>query len=277
MTISVVIPAYNEEKYIGDCIESVLNHAPLNLLEIIVVCNACTDRTAEVALRYPTVRVVEELRKGTGYARNTGFLQSKGDIIAYIDADSRIHAEWFPMIESAFAADIGLASLSGPYRFYDLPDWKNRIVYMWWMTFAVPEYYRSKFAIVGGNFAARRSALEAVDGFDTSIAFWGDDTNLARRLRNVGRVKFTMNFYNLSSARRLQGEGFLKAGTSYAINYLSQAYFQKTVMTGYGERPWENDAAPVAVASPRRMPTFASAKRYVRSHVRPYIRRDMRP
>lgn len=239
-SISVVIPAYNEEKYIAGCIESVLDHAPANLKEIVVVCNACTDRTADIALRYPKVKVVHELRKGTGYARNTGFKNATGDILAYIDADSRVHAEWFPMLEKEFAADLSLASLSGPYRFYDMPAWQSKVVYAWWMMCAVPEYYRARFAIVGGNFAARRSALVQVGGFDTSIAFWGDDTNLARRLRGVGTVKFTMDFYNLSSARRLQGEGFLRAGTSYAINYLSQAYFQKTVMTGYGERPWEN-------------------------------------
>ncbi len=238
-SISVVIPAYNEEKYIAGCIESVLQHAPRDLKEIVVVCNACTDRTADVALRYPKVRVVHELRKGTGYARNTGFKSATGDILAYIDADSRVHAGWFPMVEREFRTDPSLASLSGPYRFYDLPPWQQKVVYAWWMMCAIPEYYRARFAIVGGNFAARRSALERVGGFDTSIAFWGDDTNLARRLRNVGTVKFTMDFYNFSSARRLQGQGFLVTGTYYAINYLSQAYFQKTVTTGYGERPWE--------------------------------------
>lgn len=269
MTISVVIPAYNEEKYIAGCIESVLAHAPRNLLEIIVVCNACSDRTADVALRYPKVRVVHEYRKGTGFARNRGFKEAKGDVLAYLDADSRIHGEWFPMVEREFAADPSLASLSGPYRFYDLPDWQSKIVYMWWMACAMPEYYRCKFAIVGGNFAARRSALERVGGFDTSIAFWGDDTNLARRLRDVGNVKFTMDFYNLSSARRLQGQGFLKAGTYYAINYLSQAYFQKTVMTGYGERPWENVPPRRRVLSAPRWGAVAKARKYMQSYVRP--------
>lgn len=254
-SISVVIPAYNEERYIAGCIESVLDHAPRSLREIIVVCNACTDRTADVALRYPKVRVVHEPRKGTGYARNTGFKEAKGDILAYIDADSRIHADWFPMLEREFARDSSLASLSGPYWFYDMPAWQSRVVYLWWMMCAVPEYYRAKFAIVGGNFAARRSALERIGGFDTSIAFWGDDTNLARRLRNAGTVKFTMDFYNHSSARRLQGQGFLRAGTHYAINYLSQAYFQKTVTTGYGERPWESAPRRKRILARRRFAT----------------------
>ena len=238
-TISVVIPAYNEEKYIAACIESVLAHAPRTLLEIVVVCNACTDRTADVALRYPKVRVVHEPRKGTGYSRNTGFREAKGDILAYLDADSRIHADWFPMIERGFARDPNLASLSGPYWFYDLPEWQSKFVYVWWTTLAVAEYNRCKFAVVGGNFAARRAAIEKVGGFDTSIAFWGDDTNIARRLRDAGKVKFTLDFFNYSSARRLKGQGFFTAGMHYAANYFSQAYFQKTINSGYGERPWE--------------------------------------
>lgn len=278
MTISVVIPAYNEEKYIADCIESVLSHAPENLVDIIVVCNACTDRTAEVALRYPQVRVVQEPRKGTGYARHKGFELSRGELVAYLDADTRIHDDWFPRIEREFASDRKLVSLSGPYKFYDLPEWKSKVVFMWWMACAMPEYHRCKFAILGGNFAVRRSALEAVGGFDTSIPFWGDDTNLARRLHAVGTVKFTMDFYNYSSARRLQGQGFVKAGTYYAINYLSQAYLQRTFMLGYGERPWETAPARAVVAGPaaRRLPTMAQATRYVRSYVRPYVRRDDR-
>lgn len=245
MSISVVIPAYNEEKYIAGCIESVLDNAPSDVLEIIVVCNACTDRTEDVALRYPKVKVVHEYRKGTGYARNRGFREAKGEILAYLDADTRIHPGWFPMVRDAFR-DPALVSFSGPCKFYDLPAWQSAAVYMWWMACAMPEYYRCKFAILGANFAVRKSALARIGGFDTSIVFWGDDTNLARRLRDVGDVKFTMDFYNYASARRLQGMGFLKAGTLYALNYLSQAYFQKTVTNSYGDRHWESVPGRVA-------------------------------
>ncbi len=244
MTISVIIPAYNEEHYIGSAIESVLQHAPRSLLEIIVVCNACTDRTADVALRYPKVRVVHEPRKGTGYARNTGFKEAKGDILAYVDADARIPADWFPTLENEFKNDPSLVSLSGPSRFYDLAEWKDTLVYLlWWKMCAVPGHHYGRFAIAGGNFVVRRTALEAIGGFDTSIPFWGDDTNLGRRLRQTGTAKFTTSFSNYSSARRLRAEGALKLSANYAMNYISQAYFQKTFTSGYGERPWERRSA----------------------------------
>jgi glycosyltransferase involved in cell wall biosynthesis len=87
MTLSIVIPAFNEEKYIGDCLKSCLKFAPANLREIIVVDNASTDRTAEVARGYgPLVRVVSQPKKGLTHARQAGFEAAQGDIMMSIDA-----------------------------------------------------------------------------------------------------------------------------------------------------------------------------------------------
>ncbi len=268
MTISLVIPAYNEDQYIGACIESVLKHASPNLIEIIVVCNACTDRTAEVAARYPGVRVVHENRKGTGYARQAGFDASTGDIVAYIDADARIVADWFPSLEHEFRTDESIVSLSGPSRFYDLEEWKDALVYyVWWKMCATAGHRYGRFNIAGGNFAVRRTALEAIGGFDTSIPFWGDDTNLGRRLGEAGNAKFTTSFRNYSSARRLKNEGALKLSTNYAMNFISQAYFQKTFTPGYGEHDW-NDTSFARSTSRRWSAVVAKAKKaasYARS------------
>lgn len=267
MTITLIVPAYNEDQYIGPCIESVLTYAPPNLIEIIVVCNACTDRTAEVAARYPGVRVIHENRKGTGYARQAGFEASSGDIVAYIDADARIAADWFPSLEHEFSTDPSLVSLSGPSRFYDLEEWKDALVYyVWWKTCAMAGHRYGRFNIAGGNFAVRRTALEAIGGFDTSIQFWGDDTDLGRRLGEAGNAKFTTSFRNYSSARRLKNEGALKLSTSYAMNFISQAYFQKTFTPGYGEHTWDN--APHRTTTRRWSAVVAKAKKaasYARS------------
>lgn len=266
MKLSVIIPAYNEEKFIGGCIESVLRYAPSNLLEILVVCNATTDRTAEVAQRYPKVRVVYEPQKGMGYVRQKGFLSMRGDVYVSLDADSRATDGWFETINKEFSADPHLTVLSGPYHFFDLPPWQDRLTFLWWTTLAMTENRRQKFSVVGGNFAARRSALERIGGFDTSIAFWGEDTNIGRRLSEVGKAKFSVDFCNLSSARRLKGEGFVVTGTRYAVNYISQAYLKRTAMTGYGERPWES--TPVRrglISSVKRLPSAVAA--YGRSYI----------
>src|SRR5207302_647488 len=86
MNISVVIPAYNEEKYIGQTLESVISNAPENLLEIIVVNNASTDKTSAIASAFPKVKVVDEPKKGLTRARQAGLNAAQGDVLAYIDA-----------------------------------------------------------------------------------------------------------------------------------------------------------------------------------------------
>ncbi|MEK7218099.1 MAG: glycosyltransferase family A protein, partial [Patescibacteria group bacterium] len=139
MDISVIIPAYNEEKYIGGCIESILAHKPANLKEIIVVDNASTDRTAEAASSSPLVRVVREPKKGITWARQRGIREAKGDIIAFVDADSRVAKDWFDVINREFAANPSLACLSGPCTYYDLSAAKKAVTWAYWTLLAMPD------------------------------------------------------------------------------------------------------------------------------------------
>src|ERR1039458_2768165 len=129
MKISLIICAYNEEKYIGRCLKSVLNHAPDNLLEVLVVNNASTDKTAEIAARYPGVRVIDESSKGLTKARQRGLMEAKGDLLAFVDADSQMPQNWFSIVNKEFTKDPNLAFLSGPYIYYDTPAWQKWMVH----------------------------------------------------------------------------------------------------------------------------------------------------
>ena len=81
-SLSLIIPAYNEEAYIGPCLDSVLQNAMGRFHEIIVVNNASTDRTYEVARARRDVRVVHETQNGICYARQRGFEEATGEILA---------------------------------------------------------------------------------------------------------------------------------------------------------------------------------------------------
>lgn len=118
-SVSVVIPAYNEEALIGPCIESLLNQATLPL-EIIVVDNNSRDRTAAIALGYQLVRVITEKRQGIVHARNAGFNAAKGDIIGRCDADSILPRNWVQHLSHSFQTR-DIAAISGPCSIYDLP------------------------------------------------------------------------------------------------------------------------------------------------------------
>src|SRR5437867_4093008 len=91
--VSVVIPAYNEEHYIADCIRSVQKQQVSFPYEIIVVNNASVDKTEEVTQDLGAI-VVNESKKGLAYARAAGLEVAKGEILVYLDADVRLTEDW---------------------------------------------------------------------------------------------------------------------------------------------------------------------------------------
>ncbi len=229
MKLSFIIAAHNEEGYLGDCLASVLEAARKSRweTEIIVVDNASSDRTAEVAGIYPRVRVVREKHKGLTWARQAGLRAAKGDLLAYLDADVRLPQSWLRIVEEEFERNPKLVCLSGPYRYYDLSGFKKILAEGgWWLT-APLTYKLVGYMVLGGNFVAKREALLKMGGFDTSISFYGEDTNIAWRLHKFGRVKFRMDFFVWSSGRRLTGEGLLKSYWVYGLNFIWGVLFHR--------------------------------------------------
>ena len=91
MKISIVIPAYNEEKNIDECLACVGREIQGSTdIEVIVVNNASTDGTRERVLAHEWVTLVDEPTKGIVHARKAGYDKSTGELIANIDADSRM-------------------------------------------------------------------------------------------------------------------------------------------------------------------------------------------
>ena len=207
-----------------------------DIFEIIVVDNGSTDETMATAKKYRGVTVLRELQKGPSHARQRGFMEAKGDHIAFIDADTRVPAGWIDTIKKEFARDPDLVCLSGPFRYYDLAPFQKFLAELLWGITAAPTYWLTGFMALFANCVVKREALAKIGGLDTTIAFYGDDTSLAWRLSKVGKVKFLMNFYLFGSGRRLAHEGLIKTFSLYGISYLSMAFFHKTPMKkGYTE------------------------------------------
>jgi glycosyltransferase involved in cell wall biosynthesis len=104
-TLSVVIPAYNEEAGIAAIVERVLAIEPalremnIDALECIVVDDGSADRTAEIVQRYvPRVRLIRQHNKGYGGALKTGFHAARGELLGFLDADSTYPPEHFPLM-----------------------------------------------------------------------------------------------------------------------------------------------------------------------------------
>lgn len=232
--LSFVIPAHNEESTIKPCLESIFREiAGKNYaIEIIVVNNASTDRTGKVARSVPGVIVVDEPEKGLVKARAAGFKKSTGDLIANVDADTILPSRWVEKVFREFSACSRLVCLSGPYIYYDL-SWLTKILvkifYAIGLFFSGMNHlaFGSGAMVQGGNFVCRRWALEKIGGFDTSIDFYGEDTDIARRLSKIGDVKWTFGLPMYTSGRRLREEGVLRTGALYAINFFWVTVFKR--------------------------------------------------
>lgn len=231
-TISLVIPAYNEEAYLPACLDAVMRNVASKALEIIVVDNNSTDGTKRVIERYPAVTYVFEPHKGITRARQAGLLNASGDIVAYVDADTLPPPGWIEQIARHFEADSTLACLSGPYSFYDLSGIRDRISTGWFIT-ARPLYALTGYMMVGGNFAIPRDTLQRMGGFDDSIEFYGEDADIAKRAKKFGKVLFSPSFVMPTSGRRLKKQGLLKMAGLYFINYLSIVFRSKPATRGY--------------------------------------------
>ncbi len=229
MKISLIICAYNEEKYINSCLEHAVKNSNNKFYEIIVVDNNSTDNTKNIAEKFPGVKVVHKLEKGPNHARQKGIDVATGDILAFIDADTKMPKGWIDIAIKEFSQNKNLGCLSGPYVYYDFSKWEQFLCLIYWYLLAYPTYLILGHMVVGGNFVIRKEILDKMQGLDTSIAFYGDDTNIAQRASKFGKVKFKLNLIMPSSARRLKGEGILKMAFTYIINFISQASIKKSV------------------------------------------------
>jgi glycosyltransferase involved in cell wall biosynthesis len=239
-TISFVVPAYNEEALIASCLYAILAETSRVgcSAEIIVVDNNSTDRTRQIAAAIQGVVIVDEPQRGLVQARRAGCLAARGQLIANIDADTMIPPGWLDTVLAVFARGPNLAALSGPFIHYDVSK-KVQVTAAIFYKFAFVGYllvrfvFRAGSMMQGGNFVVRKSALDAADAFNSNFSFYGEDTELARRLSKVGGVKFSFALPAFSSGRRLTAEGLLRVAFHYSMNYLWTVMFKQPFTLGW--------------------------------------------
>lgn len=227
--ISVVVCAHNEEAYLAPCLHALLAQTR-RPDEIVVVDNASTDRTREVAEAVPGVRVIDEPRLGLVVARERGRASTTGQLLAFLDADSRPPLPWLERVEREFFRDPDLVGLSGCFRYYDW-DLPSRLLFALYnytlapLVHCLAQYVLHIGAVFyGGGFCVRRRALDEIGGFDTTIEFHGEDTNLGRRLTAVGRVALSNRCWVWTSARRYEAMGRMMVIRLYVRNFWSETW-----------------------------------------------------
>ena len=230
-SITFVIPAFNEERLIPLAIQSIREEMAgrPNDYEILVVDNASTDRTAEVAAERGA-RVVQELKRGIVPARQAGYLHAKYDLLANIDADNAVPPGWLD--KALGALDPATVVVTGPLVYPEFSPLMQGLTKFFYLLGRISHHTLGTM-VQGGNFIVRKSALDAVGGYNTDVVFFGEDTDFAVRIATVGNVKLVPKMWVYSSARRFQVDGIVLTTWRYILNYLTVTLLGKPITTEY--------------------------------------------
>jgi len=238
MKASIIIPALNEEKNIKTTLIRAFAQDYQNF-EVIVVDNGSTDQTSSIATHLGA-KVVKEERKGTMWACEAGRKASSGSVIVRLDADCLPEKDWLSKGMKYFE-DLHIVGATGPYDYYDGSNF-----FRYFSLFSQKYIYKpgsiflrlfKRGIFIEGNSFMRASTLEMIGGFDTSIVFYGDGTNLARRLAHFGTIVFDNNLIMKTSARRFKTQGAFKISVLYIFHFFRVAFITPTTKQTKSKNP----------------------------------------
>ena len=218
---SVVVPARDEGARLERTLDSFVAQTFDGRLEVVVVASG--TRTLAAARAHPVVDrvLIDDSRAGPGPARNRGVAAASGDVLLFTDADT-IVPPWWVRRHCRHYASPRVVGVGGPLRPLAV-DLRHRALFRllsdWWYRVSWPVGFVQQ---PGPNCSVRRSAFDAIGGFDESLPFL-EDTDLSLRLREAGRVVYDPDCPVRTSVRRHEREGYLPLLLAYLVGYLEYA------------------------------------------------------
>lgn len=193
--VSVIIPAYNEEKRIANAIEAVLKQTyPKDKMEIIVVDDGSMDKTCEIVSRYPVKLIRHHKNKGPSAARNTGAKNAGGEILAFTDADDKADKSWLTNIVKHYKKrDVGCV-VGSSHITCNNRNWQQRILAELFICLrgddVVKNVCNSKGQMgsnksIGTNITFRKDVFKEMKGYDKNLRA-GEEQNLVWMIEKAG-------------------------------------------------------------------------------------------
>jgi glycosyltransferase involved in cell wall biosynthesis len=241
--LSLVIPAFNEELLLPGLLDSIAvaqtrYRFGADAVQVVVADNTSTDATAAVAENFGC-EVVSVPERRIGAVRNGGARAAVGEILSFVDADTRIHPETFNAIEDVLATGRVVAGATG----VSLDRWSLGIA----ATYALYMPFVWALRMDTGLVFCRRSDFEAVGGYDERRAF-GEDVQLLVDLRRVGlrrdqRLTRLTSVKAVASTRKFDTHGDWHYFTQI-IPLLPLILWSPKSTSAFAERYWYGDQRP---------------------------------
>lgn len=184
LRVSVIIPAWNEEEMIGRCLNSLAASCyPEDAFEVVLIDNGSTDRTLEIAQAFSTQLKLTILQKpgvNISALRNLGAATSKGEILAFLDADCSVPTNWIENAALHLASEPS-GVIGGNI---DIPEDSGWVARAWFKVGYAPRDGEVTY-VPSGNMLMRRSTFLRIGGFNEGIKT-SEDCELCFRARGAG-------------------------------------------------------------------------------------------
>lgn len=180
-SLSIVVPIYNQQEYLADCLDSIFNQDYRNF-DVILVDDGSTDNSGAIADKYAKEngwKVIHQVNKGLSSARNTGIMNATSDFLLFIDSDDLLMANAvYQILETAENNEVDI--IAGSLKCFGL---SNETVIL--MDNPTLEDFRIGNRI-GSCVCIRRTALLAIGGYQPKMTFGYEDMALTCDLLSRG-------------------------------------------------------------------------------------------
>ncbi|MFN0157872.1 MAG: glycosyltransferase [Bacteroidota bacterium] len=234
MTISVIVPTLNEEKLLDKMLGQFTPELCRQFnLEIVVSDGGSTDRTLEIARRHQCTVVEnhDRLKQTISLGRNIGAQHATGDVFIFLNADTLIrNPPHFFCRMTEELADKKIAAFTCSVGIYPEEEkFSDRLFH---------GFYNWLFAMMnvigmgmgrGECHVIRRAVFNTVGGYASGIAA-GEDYDMFRRLKDIGRIKFLKELRVYESPRRYRKYGYLYVSASWFMNFLAVFFLHRSIL-----------------------------------------------